>query len=158
MLTLTPLRSIVARHVGNVKTAASGKTIPLDKHLTTLLGKWRRETPYAGDDDYVFASAKMKGKQPLWMSRVMQHHIKPVAQKLGLPLKGWHTLCHSLTTVLRQNGNQSKVIQDLLRHSSYSITANTYDAAVSDDKRKAHSGALRLVSGVECTPEVRQRN
>ncbi len=39
-----------------------------------------------------------------------------------------------------QNGNQSKVIQDLLRHSSYSITANTYDAAVSEEKRKAQRG------------------
>ena len=41
-----------------------------------------------------------------------------------LPLKGWHTLRHSYTTLLRQNGNDPKVVQDLLRHASYSITAN----------------------------------
>jgi integrase len=94
---LTPARSIVAQRVGDVKTEASEKTIPLDDALIEELLLWRAETPYAADGDYVFASWKMQGKQPLWMSRVMQHHIKPVAAELGLPLKGWHTLRHSYT-------------------------------------------------------------
>jgi integrase len=76
----------------------------------------------------------------------MQHHIKPIAANLGIPLRGWHTLRHSYTTLLRQNGNDTKVIQDLLRHASYSITANVYDSAVSDEKRDAHSGVMRLVA------------
>jgi integrase len=80
------------------------------------------------------------------MSRVKQHHIKSFAAELGLPLKGWHTLRHSYTTLLRRNGNDPKVIQDLLRHASYSITANVYDSAVSDEKREAHSGVMRLVA------------
>jgi len=143
---LTPIRSIVAQRVGDVKTEASGKTIPVDDVLVEELLAWRKETPYAADDDYVFASCKLKGTQPLWMSRVMQHHIKPVAAKLGIPLKGFHTLRHSYTTLLRQNGNNPKVVQDLLRHASYQITANIYDAAVSDEKRKAHSGVIRLVT------------
>jgi hypothetical protein len=28
------------------------------------------------------------------MSRIMQHHIKPVAAKTGIEIKGWHTLRH----------------------------------------------------------------
>lgn len=47
----------------------------------------------------------MKGKQPYWMSKIMQLYIKPVAAHLGIPLKGWHTLRHSYTTLLRHNGN-----------------------------------------------------
>jgi integrase len=143
---LTPSRSIVAQRVGNVKTDASAKTIPLDAALIEELKEWRAETPYSSDSDYVFASWKMKGKQPLWMSRVMQHHIKPVAAKLGFPLKGYHTLRHSYTTLLRQNGNDPKVVQGLLRHASYQITANIYDEAVSAEKRQAHSGVIRLVA------------
>ena len=46
----------------------------------------------------------------------------------------------------RQNGNNPKVVQDLLRHSTYSITANIYDAAISDEKREAHRGVLHLVT------------
>src|SRR5215831_2639110 len=143
---LTPSRSIVAQHVGDVKTEASGKAIPLDDTLIEELLLWRAETPYADDGNYVFASTKRKGKQPYWMSKIMQIYIKPVAAKLAIPLKGWHTLRHSYTTLLRQNGNDPKVVQDLLRHASYQVTANIYDSAVSDEKRKAHSGVIRLVT------------
>ena len=80
------------------------------------------------------------------MSKLMQLHIKPVAVDLGIPLKGWHTLRHSYTTLLRRNGNDPKVVQDLPRHASYGITANVYDAAMSEEKREAHSGVIRLLA------------
>ena len=143
---LTPKRSIVAQHVGELKTTASGKPTPLDDVLIEELVAWRAETPYAADGDYVFASPKKKRKQPYWMSKLLQIYIKPVAQRLGNPLKGWHTLRHSYTTLLRRSGNDMKVIQDLVRHASYNITANTYDAALSHEKREAHSGVVHLVT------------
>lgn len=150
---VTPKRSVVSQNVGDVKTEASKKSIPLDEDLLEELLLWRTETPFAADSDYVFASAKMKGKQPYWMSRIMQHNIKPVAANLGIPLKGWHTLRHSYTTLLRQNGNNPKVVQDLLRHATYSITANIYDAAVSEEKREAHRGVLHLVTRTQTRTE-----
>ena len=142
----TRTRSIVAQHVGSAKTEASGKSIPLDDILLEELVSWRAETPYAANSDYVFASCRKQGKQPYWVSKLMQQHIKPKAAKLGIPLKGWHTLRHSYTTLLRQNGNNPKVVQDLLRHASYQVTANIYDSAVSHEKREAHSGVIRLVA------------
>ena len=93
---IIPRRSIVKQRIGPVKTEASGKAIPLDDCLLSDLLTWRRETPYTRDSDYVFASAKMKGKQPYWLSRIMQHHIKPAAEKLGIQIKGFHTLRHTL--------------------------------------------------------------
>ena len=99
---LTPKRSIVQQHEGNVKTEASNEDL-----IAELLA-WRKEMPYAADSDFVFASAKKNGKQPYWMSKIMQLYIKPVAAKLVVPLKGWHTLRHSYTTLLRQNENNPK--------------------------------------------------
>ena len=64
----------------------------------------------------------------------MQQHIKQVAEKLGIPLKRSPTLRHSYTTRLRQNGNNPKAVQDLLRHASYSITDNVNDSPVSEEK------------------------
>ena len=55
---------------------------------------------------------------------------------------------HSYTTLLRQNGNDPEVVQALLRHASYQITANIYDEAVSAEKRQAHSEVIRLVRPV----------
>src|ERR1039458_1321572 len=155
---LTPARSIVNQQIGDVKTESPRKAIPLNEDLLDELLLWRAETPYAADGDYIFASTKMKGKQPYWMSRIMQHHIKPTAANLGIPLKGWHTLRHSYTTLLRQNGNDPKAVQDLLRHASYNITANIYDAAVSDEKREAHRGVLHLLTRTQTRTRQGIRN
>jgi integrase len=84
---LTPKRSIVKQRIGKVKTEASKKSIPLDDVLIEELLAWRQETPYAQDSDYVFASTKMRGKQPYWMSRIMQHHINQSRRKPGSTLR-----------------------------------------------------------------------
>ena len=76
----------------------------------------------------------------------MQHHVKPVAAAAGIEIKGWHTLRHSYTTLLRQNGNDPKIVQGLLRHSSIKITMDIYDEAVSDEKQRAHRGVIRQVT------------
>jgi hypothetical protein len=59
---LTPARSVVAQRVGNVKTQASEKPIPLDDVLIEELLEGRSETPYTADSDYVFASWKDAGQ------------------------------------------------------------------------------------------------
>ena len=143
---LTPRRSIVKQHVGAVKTEKSKNSIPLDDDLLDELLAWRQETPYAENSDYIFASPKMKGKQPYWMSRIMQHHIKPAAREAGIEIKGWHTLRHSYTTLLRQNNGDPKVVQGLLRHNSIKVTMDIYDEAMSDEKQMAHRKVLRLVT------------
>jgi integrase len=142
---ILPCRSIVKQHVGPLKTEASKKPIPLDDYLIDDLLAWRRETPYAADSDYVFASAKMNGKQPYWLSRIMQHHIKPIAAKMGIAIKGWHSLRHTYSTLLKDNGNDPKVVQELLRHANFGTTMNTYTQALSPAKREAHRGVIRLV-------------
>jgi integrase len=143
---LTPRRSIVKQRVGGVKTEKSKNPVPLDEDLIEELRAWRREAPYAQNSDYVFASPKMKGRQPYWMSRIMQHHIKPAAGKAGIAIKGWHTLRHSYTTLLRQNNDDPKVVQALLRHNSIKVTMDVYDEAMSIEKQVAHRKVLRLVT------------
>jgi integrase len=129
-----------------VKTEASGTKIPLDDALIEKLLDWRKERNYSADIDFVFASWKMQGKQPFWISREIQHFVKPIAAELGIQLKGFHTLRHCYTTLLRQSGNDVNVVQDLLRHASYKLTMDVYDDAVSSEKREAHSGVILLIS------------
>jgi hypothetical protein len=56
-------RSIWHRVVGNCKTEASAKPVPMDSYMAEYLLRWRRQRDFATDDDYVFASETMKGKQ-----------------------------------------------------------------------------------------------
>ena len=131
--------------VGKLKTKGSGDPVPLDDSVIEELLRWRAETPYAADDDYVFASPQMKGRQPYWMGRIMQYFIKPVAARAGIAIKGWHTLRHSYTTLLRQNNNDPKVVQGLLRWASPKMM-NVYDEAVAPEKRTAHAELLRKLT------------
>jgi integrase len=141
----TPKRSVVKMRVGKLKTKGSGDPVPLDDSVIEEMLRWRAETPYAADEDYVFASPHLKGRQPYWMGRIMQYFIKPVAARAGIAIKGWHTLRHSYTTLLRQNNNDPKVVQGLLRWASPKMM-NVYDEAVAPEKRKAHEGLLRKLS------------
>jgi hypothetical protein len=78
----------VSQVVGDTKTEASKKPMPLDAYLLSDLKAWRQQATYAADSDYVFASDKMKGKQPLWLDTVIKRHIKPKALRAGIRLKG----------------------------------------------------------------------
>jgi integrase len=149
-LTLTVQRSLVDQVVGPVKTEASERPLPMDIRIAKLLTIWHSVSKYVRPDDYVFATdsnraGRKRGKQPIWLAKIMQYHIQPVARAIGITKKiGWHTLRHSLATSLHGNGEEIKVVQELLRHSSCRITLDIYAQAVSAAKRRAQS---RVVEG-----------
>ena len=49
----------------------------------SLCAAWRAECAYNQPDDYVFASIKMHGKQPIWPNSAMEDHIRPAAKRAG---------------------------------------------------------------------------
>jgi integrase len=59
-------RAEVHQHVGDMKTEASQKPVPMDGALLEALQDWRRQAPYRQMADWVFASPDMDGKQPYW--------------------------------------------------------------------------------------------
>jgi len=101
---------------------------------------------YASDDDYVFASETMRGKQPYWPDNLMKRHIRPVAKATGINKNiGWHTFRHSFGTLLKANGEDVKTVQELLRHANSRITLDVYTQAVNSNKRAAQSKVVRMM-------------
>jgi site-specific recombinase XerD len=108
-------RSIWHQVLGNCKADASAKPVPMDSHMAEDLLRWRRQSIYASDDDYVFASETMRGKQPFWPDNLMKREIRPVAKANGIHEKiGWHTSRDSFVTLLKANGEDVKTVQELL--------------------------------------------
>src|SRR5215469_946987 len=69
-LTVMARRSIVDQVVGNVKTEASKRPIPIDPFIAEDLLAWYRTTKYSRSEDYVFATdatraGRKRGRQPL---------------------------------------------------------------------------------------------
>ena len=144
-------RSLVDQHVGPVKTEASRKLMPIDEFVARDLLAWYAVTPYKKPSDYVWATdanraGAKRGKQPVWLSTVMRDYIQPVARSLGIEKKmSWHTFRHTFSSILKANGEDVKLVQELLRHSTSRMTLDTYTQALGPDKRAAQSKVVRMI-------------
>lgn len=145
-LAISVTRSIVHQVVGPCKTEASQKPVPLDEYMAEDLWSWRAETPYAQEDDWIFASPTMGGRQPYWPENLMNRHIRPAAESTGLTKRlSWHTFRHTYSTLLRANGEDIKVVQELLRHANSRITLDLYTQAMTSAKRQAQSKVVEMI-------------
>lgn len=70
---------------------------------------------------------------------------------MAVAITGGDLLLDAFLALLRQNGNDPKVVRDLLRHASQRMTEDVYDAPVSEEeeKMKANKKVVRLVSGAK---------
>ena len=139
-------RSVVKQRITRCKTEASRKPIPLDAELAEVLLNWKLQAPYAQPGDWVFASPHKKGKQPYWPGSLFRAHLRPALKAAGIPGNvGWHTLRHTFGTLMKANGEDIKTIQELLRHSNYKVTADTYTQAVTPTKRAAQTKLVKMI-------------
>ncbi len=128
------------------KTEASRKAIPLDAGLAEVLLNWKLQSPYPQSGDWVFASPHRKDKQPYWPGSLFRIHLKPALVAAGIAGKvGWHTLRHTFGTLMKANGEDIKTIQELLRHSNYKVTGDTYTQAVTPMKRAAQTKLVKMI-------------
>jgi len=138
-------RSIVMQHIGDCKTEASRKPVPLDPRLAQSLYNWRLVSPYPMSEDWIFASPHSNGRLPYWPGAFYRAHILPAAQKLGIEGIGWHTFRRTYATCLKANGEDVKTVQELLRHANSLVTMNLYAQAITQNKRDAQSRIVTMV-------------
>lgn len=154
-------RSVVEQQVGNTKTEVSKKPVPIDQYLAQDLMVWHGQTLYKAPSDWIFTTDSRRagagrGRQPLWLSTVMRYHIQPKARNLGINKKiSWHTFRHTFSTLLKANGEDVKVVQELLRHASAKMTLDTYSQALTPAKRAAQSKVVSMIRPKSsCTVDV----
>jgi len=139
-------RSIVYGVVGPCKTESSQKPVPLHPILAEALKQWRKRTTYTKLDDWIFASKRYRGRRPYWGQAILRRYIRPIAHSVGIQRRfGWHTFRHTYSTLLRSVGTEFKVMQELLRHSSFRSTLDVYTQAVTPAKHAAQAAVVSLV-------------
>ena len=138
-------RKIYHQRIGDCKTEASQKPVPMDGFLAETLIQWYTQTAYGASDDWVFASPTRGGRQPYWPEN-LRRHVQRVAAAQGIKKKvGWHTFRRTLSTLLVKNGNDIKTVQELLRHASARITLEIYAQALGETKREAQGQIYRML-------------
>ncbi len=108
------------------KTETSKGPVPMCGVLAECLAEWRRETPYRKDEDFIFASPTLNGRNPLWGQTINARYLKPAALALGLITEaerfGWHSFRHSFATWADEFAGDLSVPQMLLRHADPKTT------------------------------------
>lgn len=139
-------RSIYLGTIGNCKTETSRKPVPIDERVAADLWLLKEKSKYSKPGDWIFASSRRGGRTPLWPGTALEKVIRPAALKAGIRKKiGWHTFRHTYSTLLIANGENVKVVQELMRHASCRFTLEIYSQARLVAKREAQR---RLVEAI----------
>jgi integrase len=84
--------------------------------------QWQERSANRKSEDWVFASRRYGGRKPCWGHAILRRYIRPAAKNQGIEKRiGWHTFRRTYATLLRSVGTEFKVMQELMRHSSYAI-------------------------------------
>jgi integrase len=152
-------KSVVKGHLGENKTEASKMVVPLQHFRLVDLRAWREVASYPGDDAYVFASHRNKGRRPYWPDTILAKHIRPLAKKLGITkCIGWHTFRRTFSSLLIDHKEDVKVVQELMRHSSPNTTLRLYAQASSERLRDAQSRVIETIRNAPLPSPVDAQN
>jgi integrase len=126
------------------KTERSRRFVPLPSPVTDTLKRQRVSqaaerlaavvwAPWEGHEDLVFPTHIGTPTDP----RNALRAFEGIAKQAGLSGVGLHTLRHSAASALIASGAHIKVVQELLGHSSYGITADIYSHVHIEQQREA---------------------
>ncbi|KPI15712.1 integrase family protein [Actinobacteria bacterium OK074] len=142
--------------------ADSERTIVLDESTRLLLVEWRRTQ----DQERQVLTAKGKWTEtgrvftteedgstyhPEWISR----RFRRLAKEAGLPPIRLHDLRHEAATLALTAGTDLKVVQEMLGHSTITLTADTYTSVVPALSRAAAEAAVAIVPRNGQKPRLR---
>lgn len=104
------------------------------------------EAIQCGADDWGFASEKVQGKMPPWTDTLLDRFPQTTAKRAGITKwVGFHSFRHTYSTLLKANGEDVKVVQELMRHANISTTMNVYTKALTPAKREAQSRVVDVL-------------
>ncbi len=149
--TISVRRTWTCGRIGVPKSKASHAPVPLHPLLAEFMQEWKNTTPYFESAHWVFASFKLKGRQPRTANMLVEDHLRPAAVKAGV-LKdgekvrfGIHNLRHSLASFLVRSKTDPKTVQALLQHSDVKTTLQPYAHSVSEDRMAAQGEMLEAI-------------
>jgi integrase len=92
-------RGVVNGRIGDTKTEASRKALPVDSSLAdALLELQKYQSCCARPHVWLFGN---RFERPRSQQDIVRRHIKPAALRAGIGNIGWHTFRHSYSTLLR---------------------------------------------------------
>ena len=154
--------SVWESHSTLPKTKKGYRKIILTPHQIDALLKYKNQNyPNAGANDWVLPGAKGR---PIDMNRVMTHHVRPIAEKLGIAGVHWHALRHLNNTIMLDENVDIATRKDRLGHTTdrvnliYSHAGDRAQLAASEAIEKRFEAVQEEVQKrLSVTPTVTQQ-
>lgn len=131
------------------KTDSSSAAVALDTDTVTALKAWL-EVRKADEQEWgegwidsgrIFTRENGEWIHPGWLSEEFERLVA----RSGLPPVRLHDLRHGAATLLLAGGAQMKFVQEMLRHSSITITSNIYTSVLPELAFAAAEASAKLV-------------
>ncbi len=136
--------------IGNPKSRAGERTVPMPPMVQNVLKEWRLACP-KGELDLVFPNGKGNVEG---LGNIYRRGLAPVQVARGIvdgdgkPKYGMHALRHFYASWLIDQGFRPDRVQDLLGHSSITMTFDVYRhlfPSPEDDHAKLAAGELAVI-------------
>ena len=108
--------------IGKPKTKKSVGKVYLPQALQVELAHWKSVVQPTTDEQYIFAS---RNGTPKDAHNYLRRHLKPLAEKLGLPGLTFQSLRRSFATLMQGKGTP-KDVQTQMRHKDVLMALNVY--------------------------------
>jgi integrase len=129
-------RTVFEGVVNPPKTAKGNRSVRLIKEAVRLLV----ERPIEGE--WLFPT---RVGIPISCHNLIDRSWKPLLKKAGLSDTRFHDLRHTCATLLLTKGVHPKIVQEMLGHSSITITLDLYSHVLPDMQREAVSAMEDLL-------------
>ncbi len=97
---------------------------------------------YRSPDDLVFTASN---GSPINRRNLLNRHLKPTLEKLGLPLCTFHDLRHLHSSLSMRVGASPEVTRDNMGHSAVAMTQNVYTGSWWEQRAAAVEGIGKLI-------------
>jgi len=136
-------RGIVAQHVDECKTESSAKTLGLAADLLDRLRAWKQGTSFSEAGDWIFASPLKLGRLPYSYTGIRRLMAR-AAEAAQIGHFTTHAFRHTYRTWLNATGTPIATQQKLMRHSTITMTMDTYGTVFDEEMTAASSRVARL--------------
>ena len=127
-------RTFTSNRFYNPKSKTSKRKIDLAPQLTSQLKEWQLACPPT-KNDLLFPGEE--GKKPMDPSPMVKRHFLPAIKAAKVPRVRFHDLRHTYASLLIDQGENPKYIQNQMGHSSINVTFDVYGHLMKDTNQKA---------------------
>lgn len=126
--------------ISKPKTLASDAILPASDFILKALKRFRvyqkKKRLAAGlniKEDLIFS--QLDGSKISY--EIASRQVRTIFNECGIDYHGTHTFRHTFASILLDEGEDLKVVQEVMRHSDISLTANLYGKLALKTKRRA---------------------